>query len=33
MKIKKLNVYGDSMLIICQVKGKWKIKDENLKPY
>jgi ribonuclease HI len=22
IKIKKLNVYGDSMLIICQVKGE-----------
>jgi hypothetical protein len=33
MKIKKLNVYGNSMLIISHVKGKWQTKDENLKPY
>ena len=33
MKIKKLDVYGDSMLIICQVKGEWQTKEEKLKPY
>jgi ribonuclease HI len=33
MKIKKLNVYRDSMLIIYQVKGEWQIKDEKLSPY
>lgn len=31
MKIKKLNVYRDSMLIIYQVKGEWQTKDEKLK--
>jgi len=33
MRIGKLEVYGDSMLIICQVKGKWQTKDEKLRPY
>ena len=33
MKIKKLDVYGDSMLIICQVKGEWQTKEEKLIPY
>ena len=33
IKIKKLNVYGDSMLIICQVKGEWQTKYEKLSPY
>ena len=25
-------VYGDSKLVIEQVKGNWKVKSENLKP-
>ena len=33
LKIRKLVVYGDSMLIICQTKGEWQTKDEKLKPY
>ncbi|XP_073263054.1 uncharacterized protein [Populus alba] len=33
LKIRKLKVYGDSMLIICQTKGEWQTKDEKLKPY
>ena len=33
MKIRKLEVFGDSILIIYQVKGEWKIKDEKLRPY
>jgi ribonuclease HI len=33
LKIGKLEVYGDSMLIICQTKGEWQTKDEKLKPY
>jgi len=28
LKIKKIDVYGDSMLIICQVKGEWQTKGE-----
>jgi ribonuclease HI len=32
-KINKLQVYGDSMLIIYQVKGKWQTKDEKLRQY
>jgi len=31
-KIKELNVYGDSKLVIEQVKGNWKVKSETLKP-
>ncbi|KAJ9168892.1 hypothetical protein P3X46_020371 [Hevea brasiliensis] len=30
MKIKKLEVYGDSTLIIYQVKGEWQTKDSKL---
>jgi len=33
LNIKKLDVYGDSMLIICQVKGEWQKKDEKLRLY
>ncbi|XP_058009606.1 uncharacterized protein LOC131183237 [Hevea brasiliensis] len=33
MKIKKLEVYGDSALIIYQVKGEWQTKDPKLIPY
>ena len=32
-KINKLQVFGDSMLIIYKVKGKWQTKDEKLRPY
>ncbi|XP_043699983.1 uncharacterized protein LOC122650650 [Telopea speciosissima] len=31
--IKKLKVYRDSSIVICQTQGKWKMKDEKLKPY
>jgi ribonuclease HI len=33
LKIKKIDVYGDSMLIIYQVKGEWQTKEEKLRPY
>jgi ribonuclease HI len=33
LKVKKLEVFMDSLLIICQVKGKWQTKDKKLKPY
>jgi ribonuclease HI len=33
LNIRKIDVYGDSMLIIFQVKGKWQTKDEKLRPY
>jgi len=33
LKAKKLKVFGDSLLIICQVKGEWQTKDEKLKLY
>ena len=32
-KIKKLNVYGDSSLVICQINDEWKTKDSKLIPY
>ena len=32
LNVKKLDVYGDSMLIICQVKGEWQTKEEKLIP-
>jgi len=31
--MKKLDVYGDSSLIICQVKGEEQTKDEKLESY
>ncbi|XP_043692995.1 uncharacterized protein LOC122643442 [Telopea speciosissima] len=31
--IKKLRVYGDSSMVICQTQGGWKMKNEKLKPY
>ena len=31
--IRKIDMYGDSILIICQVKGKWQTKNEKLRPY
>ena len=33
LKVRKIDVYGNSLLIICQVKGEWQIKDETLKSY
>jgi len=33
LKIEKLNVYRDSLLIICQVKGERQAKDEKLRLY
>ena len=33
MNIKNIDVYRDSMLIICQVKGDWQTKEEKLRPY
>ncbi|XP_031378343.1 uncharacterized protein LOC116193738 [Punica granatum] len=32
-KVKKLEVFGDSMLTIFQTLGQWKTKDEKLVPY
>ena len=31
--IKKLTIYGDSALVICQLNGEWEIKDSKLVPY
>jgi ribonuclease HI len=33
LSVKCLEVYGDSLLIICQTQGKWKIKEEKKIPY
>ena len=33
LKVKELNVYEDSTLIIYQVKGEWKTRDLKLVPY
>jgi len=33
LKIRKMDVYGDLMLIICQVKGEWQTKKEKLRSY
>ena len=32
-KIKKLVVYGDSALVICQLNGEWETRDSKLVPY
>ena len=32
-KIKKLTVYGDSVLVICQLNEEWETKDSKLVPY
>jgi len=29
--LKKLDIYGDLMLIICQIKRKWQNKDKKVK--
>jgi len=33
LNIRKIDVYGDSILIISQVKGEWQTKEEKLRPY
>ena len=33
MRIKFLNVYGDSALVINYIKGEWDMKHPNLIPY
>ena len=33
LRVKELEVYRDSVLIISQVQNKWKIKEERLMPY
>ena len=33
MNIKNMNVFGDSKLVIEQVKGNWKVKSDKLRPY
>jgi ribonuclease HI len=30
--VRSVTVYGDSKLVIEQVKGNWKVKSENIKP-
>jgi ribonuclease HI len=31
--IQNINIFGDSQLVIKQVKGEWKVKAENLRPF
>ncbi|XP_043702408.1 uncharacterized protein LOC122652665 [Telopea speciosissima] len=31
--VEKIKVFGDSSVVICQTQGKWKTRDEKLKPY
>ncbi|XP_050908991.1 uncharacterized protein LOC127122746 [Lathyrus oleraceus] len=33
LRIKILEVYGDSTLVISQVKGEWEVRDHKLIPY
>jgi ribonuclease HI len=33
LNIRRIDVYGVSMLIICQVKGEWQTKEEKLRLY
>ena len=33
LKLERLNVYGDSALVIHQVKGEWETRDHKLIPY
>ena len=33
IQFKKLDVYKDSILIICQMKGEWQTMNEKLRPY
>ena len=32
-KARRLNVYGDSALVIHQIKGEWETRDQKLIPY
>ena len=32
-KIKRLNVFGDLALVICQLNGEWETRDSKLVPY
>ena len=32
-KIKRLNMHGDSALVICQLNGEWETRDSKLVPY
>ncbi|XP_043725722.1 uncharacterized protein LOC122672293 [Telopea speciosissima] len=31
--VKKIKVFGDSSIMICQTQGKWRTRDKKLKPY
>ncbi|WRX13925.1 Integrase [Theobroma cacao] len=33
MKVDAIDVYGDSALVICQMKGEWETRDPKLVPY
>ncbi|XP_043694071.1 uncharacterized protein LOC122644749 [Telopea speciosissima] len=30
--VEKIRVFGESSVVICQIQGKWRTKDEKLKP-
>ena len=32
MEVDSVTIYGDSTLVIQQIRGKWKVKAEHLKP-
>ncbi|XP_058009380.1 uncharacterized protein LOC131183173 [Hevea brasiliensis] len=31
--VKKVEVFGDSMLVVSHIKGEWELKEEKLRPY
>ena len=33
LKVRRLDIFGDSNLIISQARGEWRVKEERLKPY
>jgi len=33
LKVERFNVYGDSTLVIHQVKGEWETRNHKLIPY
>ena len=33
LRVKEVEVLGDSTLVIAQVQKLWKVKEEHLKPY
>ena len=33
LKVKDVEVYGDSMLVVRQAQGEWELREDKLKPY